>query len=488
MEKLAISRKEKRFASTSSEESYAGPVLSSSIISLPITPSPLRPLPKRLRRTRGSSEDGPPQDEDDEIRNEEYRTGGPQLCNLPAISESVPSNSPLVVAWTNGMKEATEKILKGHAVDWTELSIFSRKESRAPEVTSEASTKTIMIIATKRTAEDWRGVCREIRNCCRSYGLDTNVEIADGRGLKPVESFGVAASERIYEAWPLLKKEVIRILGLRLWLALELLRRGKGDTAEENPITIVITIDRSPQPDWTEVRERIVDLLESNHFEDVAVEIGRGSICRTAQKDSRLLWTDAYQMKAQMGTSIGPIGNVKSAGTFGCYVRIRSSADDEWQTFGLTCHHVVLPPSIKHPLEDHWNEHGIIPNEKANNLQMDMPSLLDHLGTIQALKESVQDVETEDHKTIGTRFQDPEDFVPPYQRIGFERVQRFKDAITSRIRTAEELFENGSERLGSVYASSGLRLASSSSASVDWALIKIKSPRSSYNYVSFHSV
>ena len=66
------------------------------------------------------------------------------------------------------------------------------------------------------------------------------------------------------------------------WLAVELLRRGTGATAEENPTTIVITIDQSSQIDWTQVREQIVELLEAFQFEDIAIEIGRGSIYRSA--------------------------------------------------------------------------------------------------------------------------------------------------------------------------------------------------------------
>lgn len=231
----------------------------------------------------------------------------------------------------------------------------------------------------------------------------------------------------------------------------------------------------------------MVDLLETNHFEEVAVEIGRGSIYRTAPKDTRYLLDDAYQTEARMGTSIGQSGNTNSAGTFGCYVRLRTS-NGKWQTFGLTCHHVVLPPSSNHPSQDRWNKQGIMPGEKGNELRMDMPSLLDHLTTMKSFQESLQELETEEHQILRTRVQDPEDFVPPYQRIAFQRDEKLLNSLRTRIRRAEERFENGSERLASVYASSGLRLASSPSGSlvsVDWALLEIASTRSSYNYVSF---
>lgn len=95
-------------------------------------------------------------------------------------------------------------------------------------------------------------------------------------------------------------------------------------------------------------------------------------------------------------------------------------------------------------------------------------------------------METEDHKRTRTRLQDPEDFIPPYEKKKFERIEPFLDSIKEQIRISEEFFESGSERLGSVYASSGLRLSSSmpdSRVSVDWALLEIVPRRSSYSFV-----
>lgn len=63
-------------------------------------------------------------------------------------------------------------------------------------------------------------------------------------------------------------------------------------------------IEKSSQSDWTEVREQIVELLEVNNFEDIAVEIDRGTIYRSAQKDTRSFPKGAYDIEARIGTSI----------------------------------------------------------------------------------------------------------------------------------------------------------------------------------------
>lgn len=94
---------------------------------------------------------------------------------------------------------------------------------------------------------------------------------------------------------------MVGILGVRLWLALELLRGGTGTTAELNPITIIVAIHNASEPDWTGVREKTVDLLKTNPFKDITVEIGRGSIYCTAQKHTRILTDNGYKMKAGMG-------------------------------------------------------------------------------------------------------------------------------------------------------------------------------------------
>lgn len=72
-----------RIGFRSSEEAYTSPVVGDYVLH---TSSTILSLPrKRVKRTRGSSDDELVVD-DDEIRNEEFRSGGPYLCNLPAIT------------------------------------------------------------------------------------------------------------------------------------------------------------------------------------------------------------------------------------------------------------------------------------------------------------------------------------------------------------------------------------------------------------------
>lgn len=96
-------------------------------------------------------------------------------------------------------------------------------------------------------------------------------------------------SEPVLGEWPVLKPQIIKILGSQPWLALELLRRGKGLTHGDNLVTVVVTIEEMSESDWTSVRDEIAKLLEEAGLGYLAVEIGRGVVFNGADKDSRIL-------------------------------------------------------------------------------------------------------------------------------------------------------------------------------------------------------
>lgn len=144
---------------------------------------------------------------------------------------------------------------------------------------------------------------------------------------------------------------------------------------------MVITIEETSESDWTNIRDEIATLLEEAGLGYIAVEIGRGVVFNGADKDSRILPDYAYTLEARPGSSIGPRHSTKSAGTFGCFVRLRFPKSDNWKTMGLTCHHVVLPSISIPPKVKEWEIYGISPGEETN-LTMDMPPGLDHLETI----------------------------------------------------------------------------------------------------------
>ena len=66
--------------------------------------------------------------------------------------------------------------------------------------------ETILLLSTKRQPSNpWLQASLEIRDACTYYGvLSTNVEIADLRGLEPIQSSCVESTLTIAGQWPVI--------------------------------------------------------------------------------------------------------------------------------------------------------------------------------------------------------------------------------------------------------------------------------------------
>lgn len=73
-------------------------------------------------------------------------------------------------------------------------------------------------------------------------------------------------------------------------------------THSDNPVTVVVTVKETSQLDWTNIRDKIVKLLEEAGFKYIAVEIGRGVMFNGADKNSRFLPDNAYTLEARPGS------------------------------------------------------------------------------------------------------------------------------------------------------------------------------------------
>lgn len=476
---IGIAATIERPRSVSAEEAYAGPA------QLPTpSPTPLPPRPfKRARRNKGVPE-GDHVSERGEIRNEEFRTGGPYLCNLPVSSGALSIKNQLYIPWhCGGLADEVREIVDGFNVQWREILAVTRKCVRK----SEAPVETILIFAERKAdTEDWIRPCEAIRKHCISRGLfQANVELADARGLKPVLSFIVERTAPILQKWQILEPKILSLLGTESWLALELLRRGQDLSGNNNPITVVITIEEhsNSDSDWSLIRDKIVKLLEDSECAYLAVEIGRGIIGTTAaEKDARILPEQAYNLAALPGTSIAPRGSSISAGTFGCYLKVRQSSNHQWETKGITCHHVILPDYLQYSSKPEWtNMYGINPGQ-ATHLGVDMPGKMDHIETVKDIKSDLQGLDSKAHKEIARKLADPNDAVRviPYERQIYEISQKSIEGKREILSRAEDFFAKKNQDLGHVFAASGLRQASHS---YDWALINVNKARLSRNKV-----
>lgn len=164
----------------------------------------------------------------------------------------------------------------------------------------------------------WIRPCEATRILCISRGLSqANVELAEERGLKPVFSFIVERTASLMQKWPILEPKIMSILRTRLWLALELLRRGEHLTGNSNPITVVDhAIEEESDLDLISLRHRIVKLLEGSDCAYVSVEIGQGRMNTGPEKNTRIWAQHASTLPALPGTIIAPWDPSKSTGIF----------------------------------------------------------------------------------------------------------------------------------------------------------------------------
>jgi hypothetical protein len=220
----------------------------------------------------------------------------------------------------------------------------------------------------------WFFACQGILQLFQSRkSPELTIEILDERGLVPTRSATVDRNHPLVAAWPTLKPEFMEVLGLRDWLALELFMRRKGE--ERAIITIVVTIDENSTSDWSEVREGMITILDRNQFQEVAVEIVRGTIWRGAGSNRQILDVENWKVPAKLGGSIGPAGRKEHPSTLGGFLELNNGQG--WKTFGVTCFHCVAPEDCGFPWLLEWQQYGIRPSDARNTLKMDHPSLGD---------------------------------------------------------------------------------------------------------------
>lgn len=111
-----------------------------------------------------------------------------------------------------------------------------------------------------------------------------------------------------------------------------------------NPPTVIVTVKNS-LPDWRPTRETIVAILDSFNLSMVGVKIKRDNIIFQASERPDFS-SASLQETVQVGHSIGRRGYRGDSGTFGGWVELLNSDTGQWDTFGLTCAHSVVPSDV----------------------------------------------------------------------------------------------------------------------------------------------
>lgn len=474
----------RRALNRSTEECYASPTITTLVaepLSLPSSPL----FRGRLKRTEGSSSDS--DESESGMRNEDFRAGGPHLCVLPALNNTVSPQHPAAQKWDRSFEGEVIKILNNHGVKWETLSLLDRRSARFED---DHPTQTVVISATKSQRDgSWVHACVDIRSFFVFHDLpNLNVEIIDKRASATKYTFPTSMNDKIYPHWNRISKTLCEIIGLDGWLSLECFRRGTQEDPERNPPTVLLTVPFDSSRDWKSVRDKIVDFLDSENLSDVAVEILRSYIWRGVDVDltSVVLPDNSWKIRAQLGMSIGPHGSEYSASTLGGFLELLNPVTNKWSPFGVTCYHCIEPGHVDNQTVARWRLKGISINEAKNaNIQLDQPALKDHVARMRIIEQNKTHWRNSSHYQNVNKAINNDEFVVPHDKKIFDRSESILAQSLCLKDRAEEFFSSGRSLLGRVFAASGYRLSPGDERRhLDWSLIQVTQIRLGKNHVS----
>ncbi|KAM5458288.1 hypothetical protein MaudCBS49596_000201 [Microsporum audouinii] len=435
--------------------------------------------PRRIRRVEGSSEsEAPSSIGDDEIHNEDYRAGGPHLVRLPGLSEPLERRDPLDVTWDEVLRAPVRSILDRYRVDMSS----AVPVRRCFNVVSERY-DTILILARKHNlaSDSWFRACKDILQLFRSKGLmQLNVEILDKRANPRIVTYPISPDDPFVRAWNSIRPQVLSILGRNDWTLLYVIRQRVEDQ-REGPITVAITVAEESINDWTRIRDEIVQLLDSNGYYGVAVNIRRGDIWNMAQYSHAFLEDRDWDTRAKLGGSLGPQGSRESASTFGGFVDLQSSVSGQWTRYGLTNFHCVVADAKSDKSYNEWVKNGIRP-EGCKDLKLDSPALKDHESALAHYQNELdtgrKDLPPND---VVQRILDGDPSIPNSHKVRYRLQKSIVRDIEATIQRATP-FGPDQRYLGFVYAASGFTVNPRKQL-LDWALIDVDRRRITANEI-----
>ncbi|EZF33640.1 hypothetical protein H101_02796 [Trichophyton interdigitale H6] len=453
----------------------------------PLPPSTVSSRSSRKRRTEGSSEsEGGPFLGDTTIYNQDYRCGGPHLVELPATTQLSSSQNPIHAIWSNELQAPVLEILDKFNVDFNPRAGVYPVQRASEEDVEEVWHDTIFISATKHSLDrSWYLVCKEIRKLLEEKNMSHfNVEIIDSRASVFPRAFPIDPEDPFVEQWPPIQATIIEMLGDRHWTVLQPLLLGQPDTFwGPRTMTVSLTVRLESTCDWTEVREAIIQMLDSRGLHHVAVIIYRESVLH-ALPDFRILKKRDWELATVFGGSIGLRDSNASPGTFGGYVELQSE-DGSWRKYGITNYHCIrenLPDPEK------CDKMGVCPMDaQANPILVDQPSLKYHEQSIQSYLNDIEEMDNSISPAVKNMIKSGDSSVPKGKVRTYEMNQEIISSTTALIDHGTQFFKEKSYRLGKVHAASGFRVTDQRHL-VDWALIEVREERLGGNNVGSSSV
>jgi hypothetical protein len=270
---------------------------------------------------------------------------------------------------------------------------------------------------------------------------------------------------------------------------ISLFKLGFSANLDMNPLTVYVSVDyESEEAKWPPIVEQVQHFLDSYpHNFHLHMEHGGPQMYPTFDLLLKPVTADeqavkaglnysldrTYQTTVGLGEDIGPACYITrndgekvmpGLGTLGCWVEIKTQKTPEWTRYALTNYHVIRPalagfrlavkPDTKSGLaapakgSDLWQAdlHGIYPasNFASRMMEIEHPARSKHCFAVGFWRHEIA--------RNGPLNRNPDD-------------EKYLADITT-------FFDDGNQRLGTVYAASGFTRRSPDNGRMDWALIK----------------
>lgn len=453
-------------------------------------------------------EDIPDVDAVDSFLRQKQRAGGPYLCSLPAIHTSLPHTYQArerLLDESLKLTASIEDILNQERINYDFVSISGRQSKVDPE---PHAIPTAWVIATRQNeSEDWRKVSRRIYGFISQFFPGLSVEIIDRELDKLPRCSPIVVSDSIFGKWPAIRETILQRSDISEWTGLECWRYGRDANTQNNPPTIIVSVQKQVAHFFHTAKQRLKMILLEFGEPEVAILFMKNELSLCCERTEVPL--EACQGKTIPGVGLNIHDSTAGASTLGGIVELRFPGDNVWRPFGLTCFHSVYPPDKHrqrlgqlpgaHAAFDEWLFNPVRPTDKRAQtiLRINHPSSRDLEEDITLWKQRISSLRDARFVELEGMMEEldvesQEACFPQRDRDRYHlkktNIKRF-EGIRNFL---EAFYNNKGFRLGPVYAGSGLyRLRwslpspgeESRRALSDWALVTIKDSRLGENKV-----
>ena len=413
----------------------------------------------------------------------------------------------LITLFEGSFCEKASEVLEKHQVDFDDINfcVFKRP-GQHHELTLQITSYWL-----PELVPEWENVVHDLKlhvdnELSKSGLLDpfdiVVVEIIDPLLVKPKNVGPILDNEQLEAEWPTIKEKVFSILESEestkgTMNAIAIFRFGPLRENDKNPITVFISVDPGASDSaWPKLLENIQTYLDTLpheitvHIEHNTIDMCAFDLLLPDQSDSRISSRPAYQERVNFGGDIGPMvylfdrdGNKQNSGlgTLGCYVEVRTRKVPTWTRYALTNYHVVRPCFDGFTLNlDNQKDGKSAYDEKTAPTKGSSCWKADAKGFGPAQPPQRHEVESPSRRTHNLLVHDllqnmgtlNEEY--PHQP---DKLQPCQEELECRL----AFFDNGRNRLGSLWAGSGFSRRSDGNQRMDWALVHVQEDRQGSN-------